>query len=190
MQDMFRGDIVRLAAVNPEEASRHYSRWGRDSFRNRLLDSEPAILFSDKAIRGWIEKDLDKENYFAFAIRTLAEDRLVGEVGLGYARWNRHEAFVGIGIGDREDWNKGYGTDAMRLVLRFAFLELALQRVSLSVFEYNPRAIRSYEKAGFRQEGRVRGALNREGRRWDEIFMGVLRSEWLEQNGASLQLNG
>lgn len=189
MHDIFRGDLVRLAAVSPEEFAPYFARWGRDSLRNRLLDSEPSILFSDKAIRGWIEKDLEKEDYFAFAIRALADDRIVGEIGLGYARWNRHEAFVGIGIGDREDWNKGYGTDAMRLVLRFAFLELALHRVSLSVFEYNPRAIRSYEKAGFQLEGRVRGALHREGRRWDEIFMGVLRSEWMEQNASQLHLD-
>ena len=190
MQDILRGDLVRLAAVNPEEVSPHYTRWNRDSFRNRLLDSEPIILFSDKAIRGWVEKDIEKEDLFSFAIRTLADDRLVGEVGLGYARWNRTESFVGIGIGDRDDWNKGYGTDAMRLVLRFAFLELNLNRVSLSVFEYNPRAMRAYEKAGFRMEGRLRGTLHREGRRWDEIFMGVLRSEWMEQYGSQLSLNG
>jgi RimJ/RimL family protein N-acetyltransferase len=50
------------------------------------------------------------------------------------------------------------------------------------VFEYNPRAIRSYEKAGFRHEGRERLFLNKEGRRWDMLFMGILREEWLEKN--------
>ncbi|MEW5938062.1 MAG: GNAT family protein [Chloroflexota bacterium] len=186
MQDIFRGELVRLAAVNPEEVAPLFARWNRDSLRGRLLDSEPPILFSDKAIRGWIEKDQEKKEYFGFAIRILADDRLVGEVGLGYARFNRHEAFVGIGLGEREDWNKGYGSEAMRLILRFAFLELGLNRVTLSVFDYNPRAKRAYEKAGFREEGRARGALHREGRRWDEIFMGVLRSEWMEQNGSQL----
>ena len=114
----------------------------------------------------------------------------MGELGLGYARNNRAETFMGIGLGEREDWNKGYGTDAVRLILRFAFLELNVHRVSLSVFEYNPRAKRAYEKAGFVEEGRVRGALLREGRRWDEIFMGVLRPEWMVQHGSQLQLDG
>ena len=66
----------------------------------------------------------------------------------------------------------------MRVILRFAFTELNLHRVSLTVFDYNQRAIRSYEKAGFRMEGRQRGFLKREGQRWDLIYMGILRSEW------------
>ena len=85
---------------------------------------------------------------------------------------------MGIGIGERDCWGKGYGTDAMRVVLRFAFVELNLHRVGLNVFEYNPRAIRSYEKAGFVEEGRLRGFLHRNNRRWDLIFMGILRDEW------------
>lgn len=183
MQDIFRGDIIRLAAVNLEELAPLISRWGRDSLRGRLLDATAPILFSDKAVRGWLEKLVDKDNEYEFAIRTLAEDRVVGEIGLGMARHNRGEAFVGIGLGDRDDWNKGFGTDAMRVLLRYAFLELDLYRVSLSVFEYNPRAMRSYEKAGFLVEGRVRGALHRAGRHWDEIFMGVLRPDWMKANG-------
>jgi RimJ/RimL family protein N-acetyltransferase len=186
MQDIFRGDLVRLAAVSPEELAPLMSRWGRDSLRGRLLDSSAPILFSDKAMRGWLEKLIDKDSDYEFAIRTLADDRIVGEIGLGMARHNRGEAFVGIGLGDRDDWNKGYGTDAMRAILRYAFLELNLYRVSLSVFEYNPRAIRAYEKAGFQLEGRLRGTLHRAGRRWDEFFMGVLRPEWMEQYGSQL----
>ncbi len=85
---------------------------------------------------------------------------------------------MGIGIGEREYWGNGYGTDAMRAILHFAFTELNLYRVSLNVFEYNPRAIRSYEKAGFVAEGRQRQVLNRDGRRWDVIYMGILHEEW------------
>ena len=66
----------------------------------------------------------------------------------------------------------------MQVLLRYAFDELNLYRVTLNTFEYNPRAIRSYEKAGFKVEGRVRKYLNREGRRWDVIFMGILAEEW------------
>ena len=70
----------------------------------------------------------------------------------------------------------------MNLLLRFAFTEVNLRRVTLAVFEYNPRAIRTYEKVGFRHEGRLRQFLNKEGRRWDMLFMGILREEWLERN--------
>ena len=64
-----------------------------------------------------------------------------------------------------------------------AFTELNMYRVSLGLHAYNPRALRSYEKAGFRHEGRVRKLLNKEGKRWDMLEMGILREEWMEQHG-------
>jgi len=66
----------------------------------------------------------------------------------------------------------------MRVTLRYMFLELNLARVTLSVYEYNPRALRSYEKAGFRIEGKTRSERVFEGRRFDAIWMGILREEW------------
>jgi RimJ/RimL family protein N-acetyltransferase len=92
--------------------------------------------------------------------------------------WAHGEGWVGIGIGERAYWGNGYGTEAMCLLLRFAFAELNLQRVSLGVYAYNPRALRSYEKAGFRHEGVVRADCRRDGQRWDSVFMGILREEW------------
>ncbi len=182
MKDIFRGELVRLAAMNPEELAPLLSRWDRDSLRMRLADSDPLILFSEKARRTWVEKRIERNESFDFTIRALADDRLIGDIGLGGLRWNHSDTFVGIALGDRDDWNKGYGTDAMRLILRYAFTELNLHRVSLGLFEYNPRALRSYEKAGFKLEGRMRGTLHRESRRWDELLMGILRTEWMEKH--------
>jgi RimJ/RimL family protein N-acetyltransferase len=103
--------------------------------------------------------------------------------------WGGRDAFVGIAIGERDYWGKGYGTDAMRTILHYGFTEINLRRVTLTVFEYNPRAIRSYEKAGFRHEGRLRQFLNREGRRWDMLYMGILREEWMTNNGYADESN-
>ena len=100
-------------------------------------------------------------------------------MGLFGIEWHAGVAFVGIGIGETDYRGKGYGTDAMRLILRYAFEALHLRRVSLDVFEYNQRAYRSYIKAGFVEEGRARQYLHRDGRRWDLIYMGILREEWL-----------
>ena len=85
---------------------------------------------------------------------------------------------MGIGIGEEELWGKGYGTDAVRLMLNYAFTELNLRRISLDLFEYNQRALRSYQKAGFVEEGRMRGIFQREGRRWDSIYVWILRDDW------------
>jgi RimJ/RimL family protein N-acetyltransferase len=92
------------------------------------------------------------------------------------------DAFVGIGIGESDHWGKGFGSDAMRVLLRYGFLELGLHRVSLNVFSYNERAIRSYQKVGFVVEGISKNAILREGKRWDMIWMGILLDEWKSLN--------
>jgi RimJ/RimL family protein N-acetyltransferase len=179
IKDIYRGGLVRLAATDPEELAATLSRFSRDSEYSRLLDSFPCRLFTKEGTKKWIEKDLEKEKVIIFAIRTLTDDRLIGDVGLDGMTWNHGESFLGIGVGEREFWGKGYGSDAMKLVLGYAFTELNLRRVTLNVFEYNPRAIHCYEKVGFQHEGRVRKYLNREGRRWDLLYMGITKDEWL-----------
>jgi RimJ/RimL family protein N-acetyltransferase len=181
---LLTGELVRLAAVNPEKEAALRVRWFANSEFTRLLDMAPFPRNSVKSSREWMEKHLSDWLEFEFSIETLADSRSIGFVGLDGdgIRSPHRDAFVGIGIGEPEFWGKGYGTDAMKLILRYAFLELNLHRVSLDVFDYNPRAIRSYEKAGFKLEGRMRGGLLREGQRSDMVFMGVLREDWMESN--------
>lgn len=183
--DIFRGELVRLTAEDPKVMAEHYSRWSVDSEFLRLMDSDPARPFSIKATQEWIEKELAKArpDNFYFMIRFLKDDRLLGDVGLDGVRWNHGDTFLGIGLDNREDWGKGYGSDALRIILRYAFNELNLFRVTLNVFEYNPRAIHAYEKAGFVHEGRMRRSINREGRRWDVLYMGITRDEWAKLHG-------
>jgi len=184
MKDIFTGKLVRLSAFDPEEMSKVFPRWNQNSEYIRLLNASARPMQSSKAELKWMEKEAEEispAGYY-FSIRTLAEDKLIGEIGLDVINWSGRDAFVGLGIGETEYWSKGYGTDVMSVLLRFAFMEINLRRVTLGVFEYNPRAIRSYEKAGFRHEGRLRRLLSREGRRWDNLFMGILREEWTELN--------
>jgi RimJ/RimL family protein N-acetyltransferase len=189
MKDIFTGKLVRLTGLDPEESSKAFSRWNRDSEYRRLLMMAVPPLNSAKAIQKWLEKSIEEVSPtdFFFMIRSLDEDQLLGALGLEIESWAAREAFVFIFIGERENWGKGYGTDAMRIALCYAFTELNLWRVSLGVFDYNPRAIRSYEKVGFRHEGRVRQYLNHEGRRWDILYMGILQEEWRQtQHGDSV----
>ena len=189
MKPLWKGKLVYLAAVDPEEMSKCYANWNYDSELKRLQDSEPARQHSAKASKEWLEKQLGQAGDRAhwFTIRAVEDERLLGDITLEINHWNMREAFVGLGIGQREFWGWGYGTEAMQLMLEFAFLEANLERVTLNVFNYNPRAIRSYEKAGFRHEGAMRGALSREGKRWDLIYMGILRSEWMEKYGNEIR---
>lgn len=178
--NLFTGKLVRLAAADASEMAKALARWGHNSEFMRFLDSEAPVLWSEKKFQEWLEKDDEDPGHgkLFFQVRRLEDNRLLGFVELGTPAWSRGEAWVGIGLGEREDWGHGYGTDAMQLILRYAFTELNLHRVSLDVFDYNPRAIRSYEKAGFKVEGCVRQAMQREGRRWDYVYMGLLRREW------------
>lgn len=170
------GEQVYLAAYDIEKGATATARWIQDSEYTRLADSEPARLSTSNQIRKFFEEEM--ADAIIFSIYTLAEDKLLGDIGLGGIDWAAGSAWVGIALGEREYWGKGYGSDAMRVLLRFAFQQLNLHRINLDVFEYNPRAIRSYEKVGFRHEGCARKWVNRDGRRWDFIFMGLLRDEW------------
>lgn len=175
--DLLTGTLVHLTAQNSETDAATYARWEHDSEFERLLSIDPIVPTGTKNWRERLEK-LPEERFMPFAIRTLADDKLIGFVSL-FGLTNQHkDCWVGIGIGDHAYWGKGYGTDAMRIILRYAFQELNRHRVSLNLLATNERALRSYEKCGFVLEGRTRGTDYRMLQRADLIYMGVLRHEW------------
>src|SRR6266542_778782 len=131
---LFIGTLVRLKAPDPATAAEAFARWELDSEFNRLNDSGPAFPPTAKRVREEMERSEPRGNRFTFAIHTLADDRLLGFIGIFVTHWAHGDAYVGIGIGEHDDWGKGYGTDAMRVMLRYAFRELNLPRVSLTVF--------------------------------------------------------
>jgi len=183
-KEFLSGTLVYLKVEEPKTLAEACGQWNQDSEYLRLLDANAANPASVKKITEWITSDQEKDPlpFLLFGIRTLVEDKLVGFIDLDGNFYPNGEAFVGIGVGDREFWGRGYGTDAMKVILRYAFQELNLRRVSLNTFGYNPRAIHSYEKAGFVHEGALRGFLHRERQRWDLVFMGILREEWIARN--------
>ena len=183
--NLFTGNLVRLVIDESQTLGKAVSHWARDTEFMRLQDSYPARLFSVQKCQAFVETDdqATQGKNFLFYIRTLDDNLLIGDAGLTVIQWTHKEAYLGIGIGERACWDQGYGTDAVRVLLRYAFDELNLWRITLNVFAYNPRAIRCYEKCGFRHEGRQRGRLNREGQHWDLIYMGIIRTEWERLGG-------
>jgi RimJ/RimL family protein N-acetyltransferase len=178
--DLLVGKLVRLTAQRYEDREA-MARWTNDVELNRLWDDTPVRprtvdYFTDLG-KG---KDSDYRR-FEFAVRPIGDETLIGVTELSIL-WVHQVAWLGMGIGEPEYRGKGYGTDALRLTVNYAFRELNMYRVSLSFYSYNLRARHVYEKAGFVHEGVRRGALQRDGQRYDEIMMGLLRSEW-EQVG-------
>lgn len=182
MKDIYRGSLVRLATESPETMAKHFSKWDRDSEFHRLADTAPAQLLSEKKLKDLVEKNDQKQGdrNFRFSIRTLADDKVIGGTGLWLLRETQGDAWLGIFIGEREYWGKGFGTDAMRLIVGYGFGELNLRRITLGLHAYNERALKSYQKVGFQLEGRIRGEGMRDGVRYDGLYMGILREEWLK----------
>jgi RimJ/RimL family protein N-acetyltransferase len=172
----YSGILVKLCPVRRVEDAQMLAKWNNDSEFVRNWDVRPAYLPPAKQMEEWVAEEGNEA--CNFAIYTLADDKMIGLVGLESFDWPSGSAWVGIGIGEREYQGKGYGTDAMKTILRFAFDELNLHRVVLTVFEFNTRAIRSYEKCGFKHEGMQREFIYKEDKRWGLVNMGILRSEW------------
>jgi len=177
--ELLKGELVCLEVLDPQPMASLICRWNLDSEFVRLFGDEPPRLWPVRYAQEGFENHLAE--LYLFAIRTLDDPRTIGILDLSEIDRISHNAWISIGIGERDQWGKGYGTDAMRVGIRFGFEQLNLHRISLTVFEYNPRARRSYEKLGFKEEGRARKFLNRDGQRWDMIYMGLLHDEWIGQ---------
>jgi len=128
--------------------------------------------------RAWIEALGKDTSSITFAIVLRDGHHLIGTTGLGKIHTTNRSAEFGIAIGDVDCHNQGYGTEAARLVLRYGFEELNLNRIELTVLANNPRAIRAYEKAGFQHEAVARQAVYRHGRYEDLLRMAILRERW------------
>jgi len=170
------GQWVRLVTMDFEDDLKLLEKWMVDSEYQRLLDAGAATRYTVKSIKEFFEKEISSMH--RFMIQRIEDDQKIGMIDLSGFNWHVGSAWVGIGIGPREYWGKGYGTDAMRIILRYGFTQLNLNRIQLDVFSINERGIASYEKAGFKYEGRLHGNLLKAGVRYDEIFMGILRREW------------
>jgi RimJ/RimL family protein N-acetyltransferase len=174
---LFRGKLVRLAAPAVEDAA-EFARWSQDSEYLRFVDTDYALPVSVAEFAERFRPARAATGHIAMHIRTLAEDRLIGFVSIHRIEWQHGSGVLAIGIGDRTYWDHGFGGDALELILRFAFEELNLFRLGLDVIANNERAIHVYERAGFRHEGALRGAVLRDGVRVDQLLMGIMASEW------------
>ena len=177
---MLYGDNIRLRAIERTDIPA-FLRWFNDpEVRENLLLFAPMSVAQEEL---WFENKLQKNDEYLFAIEAHVEDAWVhiGNVGLHAIDWKNGSTIFGIAIGEKAYWNKGYGTDATRAMLRFAFAELNLHRVELEVFANNARAMRAYEKAGFKREGTRRQANFHDGQYRDAHIMAVLQEEFLTQ---------
>jgi RimJ/RimL family protein N-acetyltransferase len=170
------GERIELRRHAPENY-RLYGEWYGDPEIWRLTSWAAAPL-SASAVERLFEDREHSPTDDSFAIHIRGEADPIGVVSLMNVSEANASAELSIIVGHREDRHHGYGAEAIAVLLDYAFGERGLNRVGLSVFEFNEDAILAYEKLGFREEGRLRRALRRDDAFYDAILMSVLREEW------------
>jgi RimJ/RimL family protein N-acetyltransferase len=180
---LFEGKLIRLAPIDHEKDPEVESRWTHDLSLSRALWRKPAMPLSISQMKKKyeaIEKEVDEsKRLFHFTIRGREDDRLLGFVRIEGIEWTHGIGSLKLAIGDPVERGKGYGSEALQLILRFAFSELNLYRLSAVVGEDNPEALKFFLRFNFLEEVRRREALLRDGQTWDSIHLGLLRDEWL-----------
>ena len=182
---MIIGKRVRLRAPMREDLPRFVAWLNDPEVRQGLSLYLPLSLDQEQR---WYESMLERpadEHPLVIEIRSGEAWAPIGNCGFHNIDWRNRAAELGIFIGEKSYWNQGYGSEVMRLLLRHGFQTMNLNRIFLRVFDNNPRAIRSYEKAGFIHEGRMRQAEFQQGSYFDVLYMSVLKSEWVgdQENG-------
>src|SRR4030095_15462936 len=142
---LFDSSDIRLGPIDYEKDPEIESKWTHDASFMRLYDVEPARPMSVAIVKKQYEK-LEKQieerkNLYHFMIRAKADDRLIGKALIQRIEWTNGNGWGRLGIGAREDRRKGYGAQVLQMLLRFAFAELNLFRLSAAVPEYNEGAI-------------------------------------------------
>ena len=148
--------------------------WFNDPEVTHYLARDGPLTFDEE--ERWFANYKAKTDELIFAI--TVDGQHIGNVGLHAIDRSNGRADVGIMIGEKAFWSQGHGTDALRAILRYAFRELRLNKVSLDVIDYNERAIRVYERLGFVREGVKRQNLQKRGKFVDVIWMSILAREF------------
>lgn len=174
---LLRGKMVLLRPAERDDIP-IFVRWLSDERTTRFLSLRAPIGIAME--ERWFERMQEghgRDSWF-FVVCRLDDRFPVGSVSLFDLDHVNGSAGLGILIGEVEFQGRGFGSDALAVLLDFAFGELRLERVWLDVYDFNARAIRSFEKNGFVHEGRQRRARYQRGRYYDVLRMAILRDEW------------
>jgi len=169
------GKKCYLSPINVEDADQ-YCIWLNDlevSY-NLLIFNQQLSLEREKMIL----QDMIKNNAQIFAIVDADSDKLIGNCSIFRINERNRKAEIGIFIGDKNYWSKGYGSEALSLLIDYGFNILNLNNIMLEVFSFNKRAFNSYKKVGFKEIGRRREAIIFAGEKHDEIYMDILANEF------------
>ena len=171
------GDRVYLRAVDVDDVDNFVTWLNDEEVRQFLSMTLPFNKTREKEFVDGLYKD---DSNIILGIVVKEDDCHIGNIGLHKISGTHRHAELGIFIGDKKSWSKGYGTEAIKLIMKYGFEQLNLHRIHLTVFDFNTRAMKAYEKAGFKKEGVYREHYYRNGKYCDVYVMSILRTEWNE----------
>ena len=168
------GDRIYLSPRNVEDLEL-FTKWLND-FEVSDYTGRSSEIFTLSGERKYLEENDGSEG--CFSIVTLDEDKIIGTIGLEDFNYVNRTATLGIFIGDEDYRSKGYGTEAIRLLLEFGFKYKNLNNIKLDLMEFNERALKCYQKCGFKEYGRRRKCRFVNGKYYDSISMDILAEEF------------
>ena len=171
----YEGHRIYFRPIELEDEAQ-FRVWLNDPRNWRTLERRRPLTKTEET--EWLKSIHTSPNDVVFGVVVRENDRLIGSVGLHRIDWISRKATFGIQIGNVEYQNREYGTGATKLAVRYGFDVLNLHRIELDVYAHNERAIRSYEKAGFFLEGRLREAAYVNGRYVDILRYSIMEQEW------------
>jgi len=174
---MFEGKLVRLREYRKEDIPLKLSYINDPEILKYLEPGIPYPVTLNEELK-WLDSISAFRDTYRFAIEAVTDSNYIGDCGVSSIDWKNSIASVSIFIGSGAYRGKGYGTEAMKLLISFLFNQVNINKVRLSVYSFNERAIKSYEKCGFKIEGVLRQEIFRNGEYHDIIAMGMLKEEY------------
>ncbi|MHA1109678.1 MAG: GNAT family N-acetyltransferase [Promethearchaeota archaeon] len=171
---MLIGKRIKLVALDSKNVP-SFVKWFNDAEILQFLSNYRPV--TQEGEEQWVKDMGNAKNTIVFSIVVIAEEKLIGNCSIDMD-WRNRVGSMGIVIGEKDYHSKGYGTEAMNLAVQYGFEELNLNRMELEVYSHNPRAQKCYIEVGFKEEGRRRSAIFKNGKYNDAIVMGILKEEW------------
>lgn len=166
LRPVLREDTPHLLSfVNDAEVSRYVLRY---------------FPMSEANEERWVNETANNSpNQFVLAM--VADDHIIGTMGVHDIKWKDRVATTGAMIGDKKYWGDGYGTEAKMLLLKYCFDALNLRKIKSAVIAFNERSLHYSLKCGYVEEGRLKEEIFQDGKYWDIIQLAVYREQWWEK---------
>ena len=174
--EVIPGERIFLSLVLREDVPL-YARWFSD-LEMTAYTGALGTSFLPEHEQEWFDNLVKQHTDRTFSIVVRESQRMIGNVGLMSVNHQHGTAELGIAIGDKSAWGRGYGSEAVRLMADYGFTFLGLHTIYLWHASFNERGHRAYLKAGFKVAGRLRGVILFDSRRYDRIFMDITREEF------------